>query len=316
MGGQPSSHRLCDLYAGMQQRQGGAQWRRYECGRGRRYDGSQPVMTCDSVMGADGMLARGARPLCRGCSAVSAARVRCASSRSQVRPIGAAARDGVVVACCFRPNRLPPPKRAGCCREVTPDRLTALTEANKVASATFLDHDARIREALRTVTASGWPTRPAMPPPRHSCESSPPPALKSRLTASLPRLVWIIATGLLPLMILAALFGLLLAGRGGGADQVRWFGTLARRDGGRAAPPGVRIEDVAGADERSPSFERSSSTSTTPGTRRWAPAHPRVSCCSALRAPAGRSSQRRPPVRPASRSSPSPARGSSSPSSV
>jgi cell division protease FtsH len=64
--------------------------------------------------------------------------------------------------------------------------------------------------------------------------------------------VRLLATVLLPLLILANLFGLLfLLARGGGddLDEVRSFGTLGN-DGGRAVePPAARFGDVAGADE-------------------------------------------------------------------
>lgn len=53
----------------------------------------------------------------------------------------------------------------------------------------------------------------------------------------------LLVSGLLPLLVLAALFGLLFAGDSAGAG-VRGFGTLRR---GRAEPPAVGFDDVAGA---------------------------------------------------------------------
>jgi cell division protease FtsH len=64
--------------------------------------------------------------------------------------------------------------------------------------------------------------------------------------------VRLLATVLLPLLILATLFGLLfLLARGGGGDvdAIRSFGTLGDRRGGAVEPPAVRFADVAGADE-------------------------------------------------------------------
>ena len=64
--------------------------------------------------------------------------------------------------------------------------------------------------------------------------------------------VRLLATVLLPLLILANLFGLLflLARGGSGAlGEIRSFGTLGRRGANAVEPPAVRFDDVAGADE-------------------------------------------------------------------
>ena len=136
-------------------------------------------------------------------------------------------------------------------REVSLDGLAGLAAEGQVARATFLDEDARI-----IGTTSGdvrfWVAYPA--------SDSATSALLQELTASgaevavdgqsSKALVRIVATGLLPLMILAALFGLFfVGGRDGGASDIRGFGTLGKRGGGRAAPPPVGFADVAGADE-------------------------------------------------------------------
>ncbi len=136
-------------------------------------------------------------------------------------------------------------------REVTLDRLTALTESDDIEQATFLDQDARIVGTTRAAEQI-WVAYPA--------SDAATAALLQQLTSTGAEVtvdsqaskaaVRIITTGLLPLMILAALFGVFLTGgAGGAADQVQRFGTLARRDGGRAVPPNVRFSDVAGADE-------------------------------------------------------------------
>jgi cell division protease FtsH len=136
-------------------------------------------------------------------------------------------------------------------REVTLDQLTTLAESAEITESTFLDQDARIAGVTRDGDRFwvGYPSSDAATA-----------ALLQQLTTSGAKVtvdsqtskavVRIIATGLLPLMVLAALFGLfLVGGRGGAGDQIRSFGTLGRRGGGRAVPPDVRFIDVAGADE-------------------------------------------------------------------
>lgn len=136
-------------------------------------------------------------------------------------------------------------------REVTLDELTALSEGDRIESATFLDQDARIVGSTHGGDAF-WVAYPA--------SDAATAALLQQLTTSGAEVsvdgqpskaaVRIIATGLLPLMILAALFGIFLTGgTGGTSDQIKRFGTLARRDGGRAVAPDVGFDDVAGADE-------------------------------------------------------------------
>ncbi|RZU33525.1 cell division protease FtsH [Blastococcus saxobsidens] len=135
-------------------------------------------------------------------------------------------------------------------REVTLDGLAELTADDDVARATFLDEDARI-----VGTTSGgerfWVAYPA--------SDSATSMLLQELTGSgaevsvdgqsSKAVVRIVATGLLPLMILAALFGLFFVGGRDGASDIRGFGTMGRRGGGRATPPQVTFADVAGADE-------------------------------------------------------------------
>ncbi|TQN43703.1 cell division protease FtsH [Blastococcus colisei] len=136
-------------------------------------------------------------------------------------------------------------------REVGLDRLSELAGAGAVEKATFLDEDARV-----VVTTAGgeqfWVAYPA--------SDSATSALLQELTASGAQVsvdaqpgkavTRIVATGLLPLMVLAALFGLFfVGGRDGGASDIRGFGTLGKRGGGRATPPAVTFADVAGADE-------------------------------------------------------------------
>ncbi|MDP3968860.1 MAG: ATP-dependent zinc metalloprotease FtsH [Nocardioides sp.] len=135
--------------------------------------------------------------------------------------------------------------------EVTLGQLAELTEGDAIESASLLDQDARVVGR----TEDGDPFWVAYP-----ASDAATAALLQQLTSSSAEVtvdgqaskaaVRIIATGLLPLMILAALFGLFLAGgTGGSTDQIKRFGTLARRDGGRAVPPDVGFDDVAGADE-------------------------------------------------------------------
>jgi cell division protease FtsH len=139
-------------------------------------------------------------------------------------------------------------------RELTYGDLTRLVETREIERATFLDQDARIVGDLRDGAGSGefWVAYPA--------SDSATAALLRTLTASGAEVtvdgqpakaaVRVVATGLLPLMILAALFGLLFVGSGSGSGgEIRGFGTMGRRGGGLAVPPDVRFSDVAGADE-------------------------------------------------------------------
>jgi cell division protease FtsH len=64
--------------------------------------------------------------------------------------------------------------------------------------------------------------------------------------------VRLLATVLLPLLILANLFGLLFLlarGGGGGLGDIKAFGTLGQGGGNAVEPPSARFDDVAGADE-------------------------------------------------------------------
>ncbi|QZY28194.1 ATP-dependent metallopeptidase FtsH/Yme1/Tma family protein [Nocardioides coralli] len=55
----------------------------------------------------------------------------------------------------------------------------------------------------------------------------------------------LLLVGLVPILLLAALFGLLFAGGSGGTSGVRGFGRIGR---GQASPPDSGFDDVAGAD--------------------------------------------------------------------
>jgi cell division protease FtsH len=138
-------------------------------------------------------------------------------------------------------------------RELTFGDLTELAEAREIERATFLDHDSRIVGELGTGgDREFWVAYPA--------SDSATALLLRTLTDSGAEVtidgqpgkaaVRVVATGLLPLMILAALFGLFFVGSGSGSGgEIRSFGTMSRRGGGLAVPPDVRFSDVAGADE-------------------------------------------------------------------
>ena len=131
------------------------------------------------------------------------------------------------------------------------DELRALIGDGQVARATFLDADSRI-VGLTTTGQEFWIAYPASDSATalllgELIESNAAVAVDGQAAKGAVRLT---TTGLLPLLILAALFGLLfLGGQGGAAGEVRRFGTLTRRGGGRAEPPSTRFAAVAGADE-------------------------------------------------------------------
>jgi cell division protease FtsH len=139
-------------------------------------------------------------------------------------------------------------------RELSFGDLTELAEAREIERATFLDQDSRIVGELRTGAGDSdfWVAYPA--------SDSATAVLLRTLTAAGAEVtidgqpakaaVRVVATGLLPLMILAGLFGLFFVGTGSGSGgEIRSFGTMGRRGGGLAAPPDVRFGDIAGADE-------------------------------------------------------------------
>jgi cell division protease FtsH len=158
--------------------------------------------------------------------------------------------------------------------ELSVDALAGLMAEGRVAEATFLDEDARV---VGSYVADAWAGEPAMPPALAADPAAAPTGtgtfwvsypksdtttglLLQSLTAVGARVevdsqpakatVRLVATVLLPLMILANLFAFLfVGGRSGGAlGELRSFGTLRRR-GGQVEPPQVRFGDVAGADE-------------------------------------------------------------------
>ena len=130
------------------------------------------------------------------------------------------------------------------------DELRTLADDGAVARAAFLDEDSLV--VGRTVTGEAfWTAYPASDSATalllgELVDSDAAVVVDGQTPKGAVRLV---ATGLLPLLILAALFGLLFVGGQGGAGEVRRFGTLARRGGGRTEPPSTRFADVAGADE-------------------------------------------------------------------
>jgi cell division protease FtsH len=158
--------------------------------------------------------------------------------------------------------------------ELSLDELAGLITAGRVAEATFLDEDARIVGTFVAVApessgqaAGPLPGDPAAAPAgsgtfvvAYPKSDSVTGLLLQALTTAGAQVavdsqpvkagVRITATVLLPLMILATLFALLFTGgRGGGLSDIRSFGTLGRRGGGRAAAPDARFDDVAGAEE-------------------------------------------------------------------
>ncbi|WP_372728280.1 ATP-dependent zinc metalloprotease FtsH [Nocardioides sp.] len=137
-------------------------------------------------------------------------------------------------------------------RELSLDQLAELARAGDVERATFLDQDARIAGRLAPGDETFWVAYPA--------SDSATGVLLHQLTEAGAEVsvdgqpdkaaVRVIATGLLPLMILAALFGLFFVGGAGSrGSDIKSFGTLGKRNRGRATPPEVKFDDVAGADE-------------------------------------------------------------------
>jgi cell division protease FtsH len=163
--------------------------------------------------------------------------------------------------------------------ELSLDEVAALAAERRVAEATFLDEDAQV--VGRFVAAPlaggrdaeplllGLPTDPGTAPDGEgafrvaSARGGSTDALLLQALAAggarveidpqpLRAAVRLLTTVLLPLLILANLFGLLfLLARGGGSglSEIKGFGTLGARNGGKVEPPSVRFTDVAGADE-------------------------------------------------------------------
>jgi cell division protease FtsH len=169
------------------------------------------------------------------------------------------------------------PSQAG--TELSIDELAALAAERRVAEATFLDEDAQV---VGTFVAEprpgaggdalpllGLPTDPGTAPDgdgtfrvSYARGGSTDALLLQALAAGGARVeidpqpfraaVRLLSTVLLPLLILANLFGMLflLARSGGsGLSEIKGFGTLGARNGGEVEPPPVRFTDVAGADE-------------------------------------------------------------------
>jgi cell division protease FtsH len=144
-------------------------------------------------------------------------------------------------------------------RELSLSELSEHIDGGRVVEATFLDEDARITGRLSGGGDGGqdpdgfWVAYPK--------SDSVTALLLQELTAAGAEVgvdaqaakatVGVLSTVVLPLMILANLFALLFAaGRGNGAlGDIRGFGAIGRRGGGRAEPPAVKFSDVAGADE-------------------------------------------------------------------
>jgi cell division protease FtsH len=163
--------------------------------------------------------------------------------------------------------------------ELSVDELLALAAARRVERATFLAEDGQVLGAYRAeaVTSSspdaatpGTDTSdPAPAPPGEGtfrvpyAGSAPTDALLVQALAEggarieidpqpSKATVRLLATVLLPLLILADLFGLLFLLARGGGDQLgelRSFGTFGGRGGRAVKPPPARFADVAGADE-------------------------------------------------------------------
>jgi cell division protease FtsH len=156
-------------------------------------------------------------------------------------------------------------------REVTLDQVAELTAAGRVEAARFLDEDSQVVLELRSAQEAGPPAdvdpsvagvpdealvvRAALP-----SSGSVTPKLSEALAASgatievdpqsFQSAVRIGTEFLLPVMILANLFGLLFVGKGGGSSaigEVTDFGRVD--DGSRTGGSSVTFADVGGADE-------------------------------------------------------------------
>jgi cell division protease FtsH len=163
--------------------------------------------------------------------------------------------------------------------ELSVDELLALAAARRVERATFLGEDGQVLGTYRAEAPSthaadaGSPATlgadPAIAPSGAGsfrvpyAGSDPTNALLVQALAEggarieidpqpSKATVRLLATVLLPLLILADLFGLLfLLARGGGEQlgELRSFGSFGGRRGRAVEPPQVRFADVAGADE-------------------------------------------------------------------
>jgi cell division protease FtsH len=163
--------------------------------------------------------------------------------------------------------------------ELSVDELLALAAARRVERATFLGEDGQVLGTYRAEAPSarspdaGPPATlgadPALAPSGTGsyrvpyAGSDPTNALLVQALAEggarieidpqpSKATVRLLATVLLPLLILADLFGLLfLLARGGGEQlgELRSFGTFGGRGGRAVEPPPARFADVAGADE-------------------------------------------------------------------
>ncbi|WP_052664530.1 ATP-dependent zinc metalloprotease FtsH [Nitriliruptor alkaliphilus] len=164
-------------------------------------------------------------------------------------------------------------------RELSVDELVALAAERRVEVATFLDEDGQVTGRWRATPLPGpgseaqpffaLPADPAAAPDgegtyrvAYAGSDSTNALLVQALAQGGARVeidpqpikgaVRLLATVLLPLLILANLFGLLFLlarGGGGGLGEIRSFGTLGERGGTAVEPPAVRFTDVAGADE-------------------------------------------------------------------
>jgi cell division protease FtsH len=163
--------------------------------------------------------------------------------------------------------------------QLSVDELVALAAERRVEVATFLDEDAQVRGRWLESPLPGpgseaqpffaLPADPAAAPEgagtfrvAYAGSDSTNALLVQALAQGGARVeidpqpvkgsVRLLATVLLPLLILANLFGLLFLlarGGGGGLSEIKTFGTLGDRRGAAVEPPAVRFTDVAGADE-------------------------------------------------------------------
>jgi cell division protease FtsH len=160
--------------------------------------------------------------------------------------------------------------------ELSIDELAALAAQRRVVTATFLDEDAqvvgRFAAEARPDAAEGallvLPGSPGAAPDgdgafrvSYARGGTTDALLLQALAAGGARVeidpqplrgaVRLLTTVLLPLLILANLFGLLflLARGGGGLAEVKGFGSMGSRGGAAVEPPAVRFTDVAGADD-------------------------------------------------------------------